>query len=51
MFGYENIFEFVKGIAGGAPEEIIERLKDSIDKWRNGTQIRDDITFVVIKMK
>ncbi len=51
MFGYENILDFVKENISGSPEQIIEGLKKSIDKWRNGTPVRDDITFVVIKMK
>ncbi len=51
MFDYDGIFDFVKGIVGGTPEEIIERLKESIEKWRNGTAVRDDVTFIVIKMK
>ena len=51
MFGYDNIFESVKDAVKGTPNGIIECLKESIDKWSNGTPVRDDITFVVIKMK
>ena len=51
MFGYDNILHFVKKIINKKPEEIITSLKKSIDEWRNNIPVRDDITFIVIKVK
>ena len=51
MFGYDNILRFAKKIINYKPEEIITSLKKSIDEWRNNIPVRDDITFIVIKVK
>jgi serine phosphatase RsbU (regulator of sigma subunit) len=51
MFGYENILSFVKKIVNDKPEEIIASLKKSINEWRNNIPVRDDITFIVMKVK
>ena len=32
-------------------EEIIKHLNSAADKWRNGTPIHDDMTFVVLKFE
>ena len=51
MFGYDNIRRFARKIINDKPEEIITSLKKSIDEWRNNVPVRDDITFIVMKVK
>jgi serine phosphatase RsbU (regulator of sigma subunit) len=51
MLGYDNILGIVKNIDKDDPEKIITMLKKSIDEWKGNSPTRDDITFVVIKVK
>ncbi len=49
LLGYEKMKnEFIE-VASKTPNEIIERFKLVIDEWREGAEINDDITFIVVK--
>lgn len=51
MFDYSRVKSNFKEIASLEPSCIIEKLIEAGDKWMNGKQQDDDITFVVIKAK
>ncbi len=51
MFGYNKIIDVFRETVNSTPEGIIDSLKKSIDNWKGNTPTRDDITFVVIKVK
>ena len=51
MYGYEKIKEDLKSVADKAPKEIIDHFNISAEKWLDGIDADDDITFVVIKVK
>lgn len=51
MLGVENVKIHFKEIADKSPEEIIEYLKEAGEAWANGRDQKDDVTFVVIKVK
>lgn len=51
MFGYNKIIDVFRETVNNTPEGIIDSLKESIDNWKGNTPTRDDITFVVIKVK
>ena len=51
MYGYEKVKEELKSVSEKSPNNIIEHLTASAEKWQNGRDADDDITFVVIKVK
>ncbi|WP_304130681.1 two-component regulator propeller domain-containing protein [Ignavibacterium album] len=51
MFDYSRVKSNFKAIASLQPSGIIEKLIEAGDKWMNGKQQDDDITFVVIRVK
>ena len=51
MYGFERIKEELKSVAGKSPKVIINHLTQSAEKWQNGKDADDDLTFVVIKVK
>jgi serine phosphatase RsbU (regulator of sigma subunit)/ligand-binding sensor domain-containing protein len=51
MYGYERIERKFLEIADLSPDNIIAELIKSGDKWSNGREQDDDISFVVIKVK
>ena len=51
MFGYERVTTEFSKIASGSPDSIIESLKKTTEKWVEGKEPADDITFVVIRVK
>jgi PAS domain S-box-containing protein len=51
MFGESRIISIFKNIAQEAPEKIIEQLSQAASEWMGSSQPRDDITFVVMKIK
>ena len=51
MYGYEKVKEELKSVSDKNPNKIIEHLTASAEKWQNGRDADDDITFVVIKVK
>ncbi|MFN3873956.1 MAG: PP2C family protein-serine/threonine phosphatase, partial [Ignavibacterium sp.] len=51
MFDYSRVKSNFKDISSLQPSSIIEKLIEAGDKWMNGKQQDDDITFVVIKVK
>jgi serine phosphatase RsbU (regulator of sigma subunit) len=38
-------------VVGKNPKEIISHLVDAGEKWANGNPQKDDMTFLVIKVK
>lgn len=51
MFGYERTKNLFKELATESPEKIISNLEEEGLKWIKDTDLIDDITFVVIKVK
>ncbi|MFN3694446.1 MAG: SpoIIE family protein phosphatase, partial [Ignavibacterium sp.] len=51
MFDYSRVKSNFTEIASLQPSCIIEKLTEAGDKWMDGKQQDDDITFVVIKIK
>lgn len=51
MIGYRKTRKLFEEIAEQEPEKIISHLNLFGDKWTNGKENDDDITFVVIKVK
>jgi len=48
-FGEERLRQSVLGSAGSEPEEVKKQLIESIAAFRNGEELRDDTTFVVLR--
>ena len=51
MFELKRVHEVICKSAEKTSEAIIDELKSEVEKWRNGCQQNDDITFMVIKCK
>ena len=51
ILDYEKAKDIFKSIADKPTNEIIKKLCDEVDIWKNGADQADDITFVVIKLK
>ena len=51
MMGYEAVAEHVRAGAGGAPEALVEHLCRTLEAWTDGHPLRDDVTFLVLRMK
>ena len=51
ILDYEKAKDIFKSIANKPTNEIIKKLCDEVDIWKNGVDQADDITFVVIKLK
>jgi ligand-binding sensor domain-containing protein/serine phosphatase RsbU (regulator of sigma subunit) len=51
MYDYPRLKDQFMKLAENSPEEIIERLIISCDKWMEGTSQADDISIMVIKVK
>ncbi len=47
--GYERARNAFAEVGGATPEEIVEHLNATADRWRNGGALADDMTFAVIK--
>jgi len=51
MFDYNRVKKHFSENLDKSPNKIIEKLVNAGDKWMNGTNQEDDITFVVIRVK
>ncbi len=51
LFGESRIESLFKKIATETPERIIKKLTEAATKWMGKSEPRDDMTFVVMKMK
>ena len=52
MVGYERTEEEIRSLATKSVEEIKDGLVDLCDRWLDGhTELKDDMTFVIIKRK
>jgi sigma-B regulation protein RsbU (phosphoserine phosphatase) len=51
MFDFIRVKEILLKNSEKTSADIISELKDEADKWRNGLEQNDDITFVVVKCK
>ncbi len=51
LYGYKRVKNKFEEIAEKEPGDIISLLKDEGEKWLNGEEPDDDVTFVVIKVK
>jgi serine phosphatase RsbU (regulator of sigma subunit) len=50
-FGYERVAEVISDAAGRDVDEVKQHLVDTIQAWSSDTPIRDDITFVILKIR
>ncbi|MBD0371872.1 MAG: SpoIIE family protein phosphatase [Pyrinomonadaceae bacterium] len=50
MLDYEKAKEVLAEIAGGSPQEIIDRFVEVGEEWAGSRPQDDDVTFVVLKM-
>ncbi len=51
MLGYEAMEEVVRAGAQGSPEALLTHLRRTMAAWTNGHPLRDDVTFLVLRMK
>jgi len=51
IFDYGSIESLFNEVTGKSPKEIINHLVEAGDKWANGNPQKDDMTFLVIKVK
>jgi len=51
MFGYEKVTNVFSEVADRPPAEIIEHLNKIGSDWVGNSELDDDVTFVVIKVK
>ena len=51
MLGYRRARNSFEEIAQRDPEEIINFLNNEAKNWTNNTELEDDVTFVVIKVR
>ena len=51
QYGYARVKEEFLSVAQKSSNEIVDHLKTSADKWMNGVEPDDDVTFIVIKVK
>lgn len=51
VFNYKRVEEILISNSGKSHHEIIESLKESAKNWKAETELDDDMTFVVIKIK
>ena len=50
LYGYPRVLSSIEQVIERNPGEIIEFLKEEISGWTNDDDLRDDITFVIIKV-
>ena len=51
MFGYQRLQSSFQKAAEKMPQEIVEYLKNIALQWISNSDLEDDVTFVVIKVK
>ena len=51
LLGYERVRSLLEKSVEKEPEEIIKLLKESGSNWTDDKELKDDVTFVVIKVK
>jgi serine phosphatase RsbU (regulator of sigma subunit) len=51
ILDYDKAKNIFGSVGDKQPEEIIKKLCEEVDIWKNGADQADDITFVVIKIK
>jgi serine phosphatase RsbU (regulator of sigma subunit) len=51
MLGYSNVRSYFSEVAEKSPESIVGYLKEKGINWSNGKENKDDVTFLVIKVK
>lgn len=49
MLGWTRVKELFQEAADGAPQEVIARLREAGDQWRDGHPAEDDVTLVVVQ--
>ncbi len=49
--GFAGAAEALRGSAGGAAEQVVERLLTKVAAWRGERELADDITFVVVRVE
>jgi sigma-B regulation protein RsbU (phosphoserine phosphatase) len=50
MLGYETLERELLSASSGRAADILARLLECAEQWRNGEPIRDDITLLVMKI-
>ena len=51
MLGEERAKTLFKEAAGNPPQNILNHMVKAGEDWAKGQELKDDITFVVVKMK
>jgi len=51
MLGYESVEDHVRAGANGSAEALVAHLQRVMEQWAGGAPLRDDVTFVVMRMK
>ncbi len=51
LYGYSRAQNCFKEAANKGPEEVISNLRKEGSRWTNNSELEDDITFVVVKVK
>jgi len=51
LYGYPRVSNTLREISAKEPKEIIEALKEDGKHWTNDSPLKDDVTFMVIKVK
>jgi len=49
MFGMERLREALTAAAGGSAQEIVDRIRQAVERFVGGVKLRDDATLVVLK--
>jgi uncharacterized membrane protein YkgB len=51
MLGYESVEGHVRAGANGSADALVLHLRRVMEQWTDGAPLRDDVTFVVLRMK
>lgn len=51
LYSYERVITEFRSNAGRKPEELIRHLNSEAERWLQGGELVDDITFIVIKVE
>ncbi len=51
MFGKDSIYKLIRENAGVESGDLLARILDALDQFRDGADLHDDITMIVIKIE
>ncbi len=50
MFGKEAIFRLIRENADAEANALLDAIIDSLDRFRGGIDLQDDVTLIVVKI-